>query len=385
MPIPRKGLIALLLVVAAGVALYAATRPEPVPVRLVTVDRGTVEATVANTRAGTVKACRRARLSLPVGGQIQTLAVREGDRVEQGELLLELWNQDLKAERTLAEQQLAAAGARADEACVLAEVAERDARRIERLYRQKAASEERRDQATGQASAARARCAAARSEREVAAARLQVAKAAVARTQLLAPFPGVVAEINGELSEFVTPSPVGVATPPAVDLIDGCCLFVSAPLDEVDAPRVQPGQPARIHLDAFPKHSFPGKVRRVAPYVQDREREARTVEIEVDFDVPGLGTELKPGYSADVEILLERHEDSLRVPTEALLEGPKVLVYDAHSSTLKGRAVKTGIANWRWTEILEGLEAGERVAVSIDREGVVDGARVRPEAEPSER
>ena len=135
----------------------------------------------------------------------------------------------------------------------------------------------------------------------MAEARVDVTKAHLERTQLYAPFAGVIAEINGELGEFVTPSPVGIPTPPTVDLIDASCLYISAPIDEVDAPRVRAGLPARISLDAFPDRVFPGHVRRVAPYVLDQEKQARTVEIEAEFDDPEKAG-LLAGYSADVEV-----------------------------------------------------------------------------------
>lgn len=75
------------------------TRPTPPEVELAAIARGTVEATVVNTRAGTVKACRRAKLAPVAGGQIVTLWVKEGDRVQAGQPLLELWSRDLAAQR----------------------------------------------------------------------------------------------------------------------------------------------------------------------------------------------------------------------------------------------------------------------------------------------
>ena len=89
-------------------------------------------------------------------------------------------------------------------------------------------------------------------------AQVEVATARLERTLLRAPFDGVIAEINGELGEFVTPSPVGIPTPPTVDLIDSTCLYISAPIDEVDAPAVRIGQQALITMDAFPGRKFPG-------------------------------------------------------------------------------------------------------------------------------
>jgi HlyD family secretion protein len=188
----------------------------------------------------------------------------------------------------------------------------------------------------------------------------------------------VIAEINGELGEFVTPSPVGIPTPPTVDLIDASCLYISAPIDEVDAPRIRAGLPARISLDAFPERVFPGHVRRVAPYVLDQEKQARTVEIEAVLDdVTDAG--LLAGYSADVEVVLDERSDALRLPSSVILPDRTVYVFDPATSTIAARTVETGIANWEYTEILGGIAAGDRVVSSVDREGVANGALVEPE------
>jgi HlyD family secretion protein len=366
------------LAVAVLAAVWLLTRPTPVAVALVTAERGPVAATVANTRAGTVDACRRAGLSPSAGGQIANLPVKDGERVEAGALLLELWNDDVRAELTLSERDARAARSRAREACVVAEVAKRDAARLTKLRADRLTSEEAADQAEGRAESTAAACTAAEDATRVAEARVDVTKAHLQRTQLYAPFAGVIAEINGELGEFVTPSPVGIPTPPTIDLIDASCLYISAPIDEVDAPRVRAGLPARISLDAFPDRSFPGHVRRVAPYVLDQEKQARTVEIEAEFDDPEKAG-LLAGYSADVEVILEERADTLRLPTSVILPDKTVFVYDETAGTIASRPVETGIANWEFTEILRGVESGDRVVSSIDRDGVVDGAAVTPE------
>ena len=216
-----------------------------------------------------------------------------------------------------------------------------------------------------------------RTSSEVSLAQIAVIEAQLERTQLFAPFSGVIAEINGELGEFVTPSPVGVPTPPTVDLIDSSCLYISAPIDEIDAPLIRPGMTARIHLDAFGDRSFPGHVRRVAPYVLDLEKQARTVEIEAEFDDPEDG--LLPGYSADVEVILESRENVVRVPTTVLRDGTQVFVFDSATGTISEREVVTGISNWEFTEVVSGLSAGDSVVSTVDREGVEDGAVVEPE------
>jgi HlyD family secretion protein len=237
------------------------------------------------------------------------------------------------------------------------------------------------ERAVGQADASAAACRAAREGVRVANARIAAARATLDRTRIRAPFAGTVAEINGELGEFVTPSPVGIATPPTVDLIDTACLYISAPIDEVDAPSVKAGMPARITLDAFQNQQYSGRVRRVAPYVLEAEKQARTVEIEAEIDTAQSGREkLLPGYSADVEIVIDVRENVLRVPTAAIIEGKHVLAIDAAGKIVK-RPIKSGIGNWEFTEVLEGLSAGDQVITSIDREGVSEG--VAAQAEPS--
>jgi HlyD family secretion protein len=206
---------------------------------------------------------------------------------------------------------------------------------------------------------------------------VEVARANLERTRLYAPFAGVVAEINGEVGEFVTPSPIGIATPPTVDLIDTACLYVKAPIDEVDAGGVRRGMPARIALDAFKDRSFPGRVRRVASYVLDLEKQARTVDVEVEFDAEAALPDLLAGYSADVEVILATRDDVVRVPTEAVLEGPRVLVYA--DGSLEDRPIRSGLANWQHTEVTEGLSPGEQVVVSVDREGVKAGIDAIPD------
>jgi len=108
----------------------------------------------------------------------------------------------------------------------------------------------------------------------------------------------------------------------------------------------------------------------VAPYVLDTEKQARTVEVEAEVDDMGDAL-LLPGYSADVEVILEERGDVLRVPTRALLQGKRVYVLDG--GLIRARELATGIGNWEYTEITGGLEAGARVVVSIDREGLADG------------
>ncbi|MEJ2650731.1 MAG: efflux RND transporter periplasmic adaptor subunit [Gammaproteobacteria bacterium] len=370
----RLTLVALVIIAVIAGGWYL-SRPKPIAVAVTAVERGTVEATVSNTRAGTVKACRRARLAPAIGGQIAKLAVKEGDRVKTGQVLLSLWNDDVTAQLQLAQRETTAARATADQTCLLANNAVREAKRLDALRKKGQVSEQQADNAQAQAQAGQASCRAARANVEVSAARVSVARAAVERTLLRAPVPGVVGEVNGELGEFVTPSPTGVATLPAVDLLDTSCLYIAAPIDEVDAPQIKTGMTARISLDAFPDKHFAGRVSRIAPYVLEVEKQARTVDVEAKFTDPADYRSLRPGYSADLEIIIAVKHDVLRIPTEAVLEGHRVLVYNPATHILEERRFKAGLSNWKYTEVLSGLSAGNLVVLSIDREGVKAGVR----------
>lgn len=369
------------VVIILALVMYF-NRAKPLEVVLVKVEPGIVEATVSNNRAGTVKACRRAKMSPPAGGQISKLKVKKGERVVAGQVLLELWHKDLHAQEDLAQEQFKTMQSRAKEICAVAEAAQRDAERSTQLREQGFISSQLLDKSLTDAKARKASCEAAKGEVEQSSSRIDVARASLDRMTLRAPFAGIVADISGELGEYATPSPPGIPTLPAIDLIDDSCLFVSAPIDEVDAAVVKIGQQARITLDAIKGKQFAGKVQRIAPYVLELEKQARTVEVEVAFTELPKEENLLVGYSADIEVITQVKNDVLRIPTQHLMEGKKVLVYKADGK-LEERIVKTGLANWQYTEVLAGLQEGEQIVGSLDRAGLKPGAKVRPEKAPA--
>jgi HlyD family secretion protein len=368
-----KKWIVLAIIGAAAVAWYFATqRPNPLQVSAVQVTRGDVIASVTNTRAGTVDACRRAGIAPATGGSIVNLYVSDGEEVKAGQLLLELWNADHKAQVLVAERDAIASQSVSRQACVTAKVAKQTADRLVSLSERKVASQDEVERAVGEAESAAAACEASKAATRVREASVELARATLERTQLRAPFDGVIAEINGELGEFVTPSPVGVATLPTVDLIDNSCLFIRAPIDEVDAPNVRAGLKAWITLDAFQDRKFSGTVRRVAPYVLDIEKQSRTVDVEAVIDDPDMQV-LLPGYSADVQVILDQRQDVLYVPTSAILDDSAVYLIPEGGGRLEKRSIKVGLSNWEITEVLSGLKEGDFVVKSVDREGVADG------------
>ena len=369
-----RSLVLLVLFAAIIAGITYVTRPKPVSVSVYTVTKGKVVETVANTRVGTVKACRRSFLAPTIAGNVAKLNVKEGDKVKAEQVLMEIWNDDLKSELKLAEARKLAASAQAEEACSTADGARREYERLKRLQKDRLISEERVDLAFTEAEAKKAACKAAKAAINVSNEQIDVTRSKLERTIIRAPFDGIVAEVNAELGEYITPSPQGIQTLPAVDLLDLSCVYVSAPIDEVDAPPISPGMHACVRLDAFPDRVCNGVVRRIAPYVMDQEKQARTIEVEVELIEPGDMQDLLAGYSADIEIELDVKEDVLRIPTEAVLEGNRVLIYKAETGLLAEQGFEPGLSNWNYTEVKRGLQEGDKVVTSIGKEGVVAGA-----------
>ena len=358
----NKKIVAAVILLLVVSSFFYNGGEEAIKVLAVRPEIKMVEQTVSNTRAGTIDACRRSKMSPAMGGQIATLAVEEGDMVKKDQILLELWNKETKARVKAAERS-------ADQTCIISAKAQRDADRSNELFSKGLASEEAKEAAVTNAESGLAACNAAK-------AQVEVTKASLERTQLIAPFGGIVAEIEGELGEYVTPSPVGVATKPTLDLIDNTCIYIKAPIDEIDAPEVVAGLKSRITMDAFGQKEFPATVRRVAPYVLDLEKQARTVEIEAVFDNPQEF--LLPGYSADITIIVDTSEETLSIPSQAVMGGNSVYLINS-DGTISEKEIEVGLSNWQVTEVLSGLTVDDQIVLSIDRKGLEDGVKVSVE------
>ncbi len=370
----RKSYIAAAVAMGVAAIWFFTHSPEAVAVKVHKVDRGVVEATVSNTRAGTIKACRRAKLSLSIGGQITKLPYPEGSMVKRGDLLLAIDNTDLMAEIEHLKAQTVSAQSKAKAVCLRAEQTKRSADRTRRLDTPGTISKESYDKVITEAEIAAEECAAAKNAITVAQTSLKVGQERLGRTYLYAPFDGIIAKINGELNEYVTPSPPGIPMPPAIDLIEPGCFVVTVPIDELDVSKVALGMPARITLDAWRNRQFQASVSRIGSYVIDQEKQARTVDVELKFSDRNISTLLLVGYSADATIITATHQDAVRIPTQALLDDDHVLLFDPADKRLKKHTVTKGLSNWSYTEVTQGLKTEELVVLSLGDEGVIDGA-----------
>ncbi len=368
--------IAILLLLAAAAYAVRVTwlTPQPVEVDVISVGRGIVESTVTNSKAGTVRTRRRARLSPETGGRVVELPFREGDQVSQGAVVLRLDDSAQRAQLVKARRDLTTSEAQHRQSCLAAEQAGRELVRHEALAERQIVSQRLLDQLRSEQATATAGCEAAAAAVESSRAAIAVIETEFRKTVLKAPFDGIVAELSIELGEWTTPSPPALPVPPVIELIDPRANYISAPMDEVDSAKVALRQAVRVTVDSHAGQSFSGSVARVAPYVLDVEAQNRTVEIEVDLDDQELAGSLLPGTSADVEVILDIREEVLRIPTATLIEGQAVLLVEG--GLLVRREVEVGVRNWDFTEILGGLQPGDRIVTSLDRPEIQPGAEV---------
>lgn len=373
----RWWLIAAGFVVLVVVLRSTACRPRPIEVEVTTVSRGTVEDAVTNSQAGTVKARLRARVGTERAGRVVAIPHREGSRVQAGELLLLLDESTARTQLEAAGRDLEAAHAAAGAAGAAATLGRQQYERIVSLFKSNLVSQGELDLAKSRFESAAAELQGAQAREKRAGSAVRLGKDELNHLRVLAPFNGVVSQRMVEVGEPVVPGQ------PVLEVVGLERIYVSAPLDEIDIGRVREGLPARVTLDPYRGRVWQGVVSRVSPVVNDVREQNRTLDVEVEMRPDPTAPQPKPGTSADVEIILAQRDSVLRVPTNAVIEGKRVLVIE--NGKVASHDVKTGLKNWDWTEIVDGLPEGKAVITSLERQGVKPGARVVAAALPARR
>jgi len=365
----RRVLVAVAVLALVVIGARALFRPKPIEVEVATVSAGPVEDIVTNSEGGTIESRARARLGAERAGRVASILFEEGARAKRGDVLVQLDASTAQTQRAAARREAQALEATLNVARAAERLARQGWDRTASLHAQKLVTD-------AQLEEAQARLESATSELEVAAARMEqghesvkLAEDEIAHLAVRAPFDGVIARHLVEIGEPVVPGQ-GV-----IELLAADRVFASAPMDERDAGSLREGLPARVTLDAYPGTVWPARIARVAPMVEELKQQNRTLEVEADLDSMAARPTVRPGMTADIEIILRRSESVLRVPAAAVLEGRRVLVADG--GTARAREIETGLRNWEWVEVRSGLREGDRVVVSLDRAGVRDGAAIR--------
>jgi HlyD family secretion protein len=375
--------------------------------------------TVRIGATGSIVPVRTVNLSPKTSGRLLELLVEQGDRVQQGQVIARMENQDLQAERNrvlaeiaqaTANLSLVEAGSR-PEAIAQAEQSVQQARaevqaaqerlnlastRVQRnrtLYSDGAISRDRLDEVLNEERSARASLAQAEARlrntqaqleqlrngsrvqeidqaaAQVAAAqaRLQSVETQLSDTVIRAPFAGIITQKYATEGAFVTPTTSASSTTSATStsiVALASDLEVLAKVPEVDIGQIRLNQAVEIRADAYPDRIFKGTVRLIAP---EAVVEQNVTFFQVRVKITTGLDQLRSGMNADLTFLGRKLDNALIVPTVAIVTNrgqTGVLVVGANRSP-RFQAVTIGPSIGNQTQILEGLRAGDRVYVEL--------------------
>jgi HlyD family secretion protein len=407
-PLPLVvGVLAASAIAAAGIGIWAVQRTR----NQVDLSQYTVAAqaernlTARITASGTIVPIRTVNISPKAAGRLDELYVEQGDRVSAGQIIARMDSADVRAR--LAQAQANLAEAQASRAATVAgnrwqEIAQAQAQvdaaaarvkltsgRVERnrsLATEGAISRDRLDEVIADDTSARANLKEAqrrlsllqsgsrpedirRAEASVEAAAAQVKAAMVALedTIIRAPFAGTITQRFATEGAFVTPTTSASSTASAtstsiVAVAQG--LEVLAKVPEVDIGQIRPGQAVEIVADAFPQENFAGSVRLISP---EAVVEQSVTSFQVRAKIQSGLSQLRSGMNVDLNFLGAKLENALVIPTVAVAteKGQTGVYIPGKDDKPEFRPVTLGASLQNKTQILRGLQAGDRVFIDF--------------------
>jgi HlyD family secretion protein len=418
---PKKLLLAIavfIAVVAAGY-LYFFSATKTISAATVKVDNGPgASVGTVLTVSGYVVAHHKIDVGAKVMGRVAWIGVEKGDRVQQGQVLVRLEDQEFRAQVNEAQANVAAAQARVDQlrsgsrpqeklkdkaAVLQAEAnlrnAEAEYERMAQLYPAGVVSKSEVDRAVMNRDGARAMVQAARQSsemtnmgprvEEIRAAAAQVrqmqatldyAHAQLASTEIKAPISGTVLQRIVERGVMVTPSAVGEsgARTSVVSLADLSDLQIELDISQTDFARLKMNQRAEIIPEAFPNLKYTGFIAEIAP---EANRAKATVQVKVKVENPD--EQLRPEMNVRVNFLADAPTRETTPVARVLVPKAAVVhqdggnfVFVIKGSRVEQRVVRLGEETGEFYLVLEGLSGGESTAVT-GADKLRDGDRVK--------
>ncbi len=357
---------------------------------------------------GDVEAVLEVEVSSEIVAKIEEMPVEEGDHVQKGDLLCRLDDDDLRAQVESGEARCAQLAAAIEQAEADLEKATRDVDRQMKLSEADATSDlEMRDYLTTKKKI-KAMCEMRRQEKIEADAFLKRAKENLERTIIRAPISGVISKLSVKQGEVVVTGTMNNPGTVIMTISDLSKMQVKARVDEVDVPLVKSDQKARVYLQADQEIPVPARVVRVS--AKGTKAVGRdVVTFEALLEVLSSDSRIKPAMTANVEIEVDRREEAVTVPIEAIVHRMRkdlpdeiVAEFDKKQSTVdlsdrarqaqyikvlyvmdneaaKVRLVDAGIADTRRVEIKEGVAVDDTIIIgpyrSLDQ--LKDGKKVK--------
>lgn len=352
------------------------------------------QASIDLTASGYVQADVASRIAPKVPGRVLAVHVKQGQKVELGQLLIELDPADDQAGIKAAQSQAAAAWAQAQSSKARSLVSEAElaeakqqAERERRLAAQgltgtgTAEDLEARVKSLEQVVAASvADSKAAQAQAGALNAQVTVLKTGLGNLTLVAPIAGTIINKPPQVGEYIGPQPPGVTVDMGgIRVADFSTLLVETDIPEGRLSIVKPGGPAEIVLDAYPSRRFRAKVKEITPQV-DRAKATVIVKVAFDDDTTGV----LPDMSARVGFLAKELDgEAMKLPPKLVLPGSAVaerggakVVFVLDAGKVRMVPVQLGPAFGSGFELLSGPSAGTQV-ISNPAPALVDGQSVK--------
>ncbi|MCC6320062.1 MAG: efflux RND transporter periplasmic adaptor subunit [Phycisphaerales bacterium] len=415
--------IFIVLAVGCGVGGFFASKSEPVkkmlkqmrgekeqePVRVESVVRGDLTRTIA--APGAIDAKTKVKINARVSAKIIALPFKEGETVKEGDVLVRLDAEDLKASLDEAKAGLRADEARLEGAQASLGQLRLELERIRKLHATKDRSDS--DLESAEASFLQAQSALRASEQSIERSRATVRRAErdIENTIVTSPMAGVITKLNSEVGEVVLGTFQNAGTV-IMEIADLNTMLMRAEVDENNIEPIKPGQKATVYINAYPDRKLAGIVERLKEQNQISREGKQYFEAEVLLDLTGLaeGQRLRTGLKANCDIQVETKFGVMKVPSQAVLDrridelpeeirkSPIVagkskafarVVYRLIDGKAVATPVETGSSDITSTVILSGLDEQSRVITGPYKvlSTLKDGAAVRedvvkPEAAP---
>lgn len=322
---------------STGTAVAEAPKMPPMPVEAQPVTVGEVVRTIE--AVGTLRADESVTLRPELQGRVEAIGFAEGQRIKSGQVMVQLDDDQYRAELA--------------EAIANRDLSQANFRRAQELIKRKVASQTDLDKAYAELQANRARVA--------------LKREALSKTELKAPFDGIAGLREVSVGEVVSPGQALMQVV-AIDPIK-----VDFRVPELYVGAVKPGQRLAVTLDAFPGEEFIGKVYAVDPQIDVRGR-----SIQIRATVPNADGRLRPGLFSRVELTLQRFDNAISVPEEAIVpRGHEQLVYRIVEGKAEMVPVRLGIRREAMVQIVEGLQPGD-IVITAGQIKLRPGAPVNP-------
>ena len=404
--------VGVAVIIAVGALSAAKSGKKGVEVRIEPVEARDLVASV--TASGQVRPQTKVDISSDITGKITQLAVREGQMVARGQLLVQIDPEQARAAVDRVTASLASARAQAAQARANLIQAEKSYERTAAIRQTNAqlVSDEQLEQLRTQVDVNRAMLEAATQQVAQAEAQLKDARTSLGKTTLYAPMAGRVTRLNVEMGETAIMGTLNKDAATLLTISDMSVLETRVKVDETDVARISIGDSAVVQVDAFPDTTFVGRVTKISnssvrgAAANGMGAADQAVDYEVTIQLLNAPEEIRPDFSATAKIITDMRSRVLSIPIIALtvrededvakgdtavglgkarparevgkrdVEGVFVVGTD---NKVTFRPVKVGIAGEKHFEVLTGLKSGERIVAGTYQaiRELKDGALVR--------